>query len=345
MKKLFLAAAVSLALSGAASCSKNSEPQKENNAQPMILDMDLGSSTDDLVCMDLMLKSHIDGKINLLGMICDRMGDANAIVADIFRTFYGLPDIPIGLERNGVENPLVFVNYSPLLDTLGLSSGHRVFDRQVSDCSVLPDAYKLYRKLLSGADDHSVVIVSTGFLTSISNLLTSEADEFSKLSGTELVSQKVKELIIMGGQFSDTREADYNMKQASDWAENFVYLWPGDVPVTFNPQEVGEVLYYTNEQVLEDLSAFDAHPLKQVYLDLYVNDGQRMWDPVCFLYAVEDKSLFSVSDPGYVLFDVTDFTMVFYPEESYNNRYLMPFTSDNANKVMNIIRRECSRIL
>ena len=42
---------------------------------------------------------------------------------------------------------------------------------------------------------------------------------------------------------------------------------------------------------------------------------------------------------------MTDFTMVFYPEESYNNRYLMPFTSDNADKVMNIIRRECSRIL
>ena len=344
--KILLAGVVcSLALSCQVSCSKVQEPQRENEAQPMILDMDLGSSTDDLVCMDLMLKSHIDGEINLLGIVCDRMGDSNAIVADIFRTYYGLPDIPIGLERHGVENPQVFVNYSPLLDTLGLSSGHRVFERQVSDCSVLPDAYKLYRKLLSEAEDHSVTIISTDFLTSISNLLTSQADEFSNLPGTLLVAQKVKELIIMAGQFSDTREPDYNMNQASSWAENFVRLWPEDVPVTYNPMEVGEALYYSRQQVLEDLDAIEVHPLKEIYQGFTDEDtGQRMWDPICFLYAVEDKSLFNVSGPGFVVVDVADFTMVFHPDDSSNQHYLKPFTDENAEKVMNIIREGCSRI-
>ena len=343
IKILFVGVACSLALSCEVSCSKAQDSQEQTKARPMILDMDLGSSTDDLVCMDLMLKSHLDGEINLLGIICDRMGDSNAIVADIFRTYYGLPDIPIGLERDGVENPQVFVNYSPFLDTLGLSSGHRVFERQVSDCSLLPDAYKLYRKLLSGADDRSVTIISTGFLTSISNLLTSPSDEFSDLSGDLLVARKVKELIIMAGQFSDTREPDYNMKQASRWAENFVRLWPADVPVTYNPMEVGEDLDYTKEQVLEDLSAFDVHPLKQIYTDTQLSEGQRMWDPVCFLYAVEDKSLFNVSSPGFVVIDVSDFTMDFHPDESFNQYYLRPFTEGNAEKVLSIIREGCSR--
>ena len=344
IKILLAGVACSLALSCEVSCSKVQDPQSERKAQPMILDMDLGSSTDDVVCMDLMLKSHIDGKINLLGIVCDRMGDSNAIVADIFRTYYGLPDIPIGLERNGVENPHVFINYSPLLDTLGLSSGHRVFERQVSDCSLLPDAYKLYRKLLSEAEDHSVTIISTGFLTSISNLLTSPSDEFSDLSGTLLVARKVKELIIMAGQFSDTREPDYNMNQASSWAETFVRLWPAEVPVTYNPMEVGEALYYSRQQVLEDFDAIEVHPLKAIYQDFTDEDtGQRMWDPVCFLYAVEDKSLFNVSSPGYVVIDVADFTMDFHPDENFNQHYLKPFTEGNAEKVMNIIRTGCSR--
>ena len=148
---------------------------------------------------------------------------------------------------------------------------------------------------------HSVTIISTGFLTSISNLLTSPADEFSDLSGTLLVAQKVKELIIMAGQFSDTKEPDYNMSQASSWAQNFVLLWPAEVPVIFNPMEVGEALNYSRHQV-------------------------------CFLYAVEDKSLFNVSSPGYVVIDVADFTMYFHPDETINHYYLKPFTAGERRK-------------
>jgi inosine-uridine nucleoside N-ribohydrolase len=54
----------------------------------------------------------------------------------------------------------------------------------------LPDAVELYRQILAAQPDHSVVIVSIGFLTNISNLLRSGPDQYSSLTGVELVNQK-----------------------------------------------------------------------------------------------------------------------------------------------------------
>ena len=71
----------------------------------MILDADFGSSTDDLFAL-MMLNHYIDeGRVDLKGIVVDREGDDNAGVVDIFNTYYGHPDIPVGLERNGVKNP------------------------------------------------------------------------------------------------------------------------------------------------------------------------------------------------------------------------------------------------
>ena len=50
-----------------------------------------------------------------------------------------------------------------------------------------------------------------------------------------------------------------------------------------------------------------------------------------------------VSSPGIVVIDVTDFTMDFHPDENFNQYYLKPFTGENAENVMSIIRKECSR--
>lgn len=68
-----------------------------------------------------------------MGVVVDRMGENNAAIANVMNTYYGLGDLPIGLEQNGVK-----------------------------DYSKVPDGYKLYRKLLAGQPDHSVNIVSVG---------------------------------------------------------------------------------------------------------------------------------------------------------------------------------------
>ena len=77
----------------------------------VILDTDMGSSTDDLFAL-MMLYRYMDMKrCKLLGVVVDRMGNANADIVDVLNNFYGYPDIPIGLERKGIELPHVFITY------------------------------------------------------------------------------------------------------------------------------------------------------------------------------------------------------------------------------------------
>ena len=55
-----------------------------------------------------------------------------------------------------------------------------------------PDAVKLYRKILSQQEDTAVTIISVGFLTNLGNLIMSEPDELSPLTGKKLIEKKVK---------------------------------------------------------------------------------------------------------------------------------------------------------
>ena len=79
------------------------------------------------------------------------------------------------------------------------SNGKLMFQRSVADYSSLPDGWQLYRKawklhplrqyrqLLAAQPDHSVSIVSIGFVTCLAQLLQSEPDSYSSLNGVELV--------------------------------------------------------------------------------------------------------------------------------------------------------------
>ncbi len=140
--------------------AQNAETSSQRKVQPiqMILDSDFGSSTDDLFAL-MMLHHYIDnGLVDLKGIIVDREGEKNAGIVDIFNNYYGHPDIPVGLERNGVKNPRCFIPYNGICD-LKDAQGAPLFKRTL-DYKKLPDGYKLYRKLLSKAEDNSIVIVA-----------------------------------------------------------------------------------------------------------------------------------------------------------------------------------------
>ena len=114
----------------------------------IILDSDFGSSTDDLFAI-MMLHEYIDqGLVDLCGVIVDREGEKNAQLVDVFNTYYGHPNIPIGLERNGVKNPRCFIPYNGIVD-LKDEQGNLLFKRS-HDGTPFPDGYKLYRKFTPG---------------------------------------------------------------------------------------------------------------------------------------------------------------------------------------------------
>ena len=289
--------------------AQNAEQQKPK-FQPiqMILDSDFGSSTDDLFAL-MMLHHYIDdGLVDLKGIIVDREGEKNAGIVDIFNNYYGHPDIPVGLERNGVKNPRCFIPYNGICD-LKDAQGNPLFKRTL-DTKKLPDGYKLYRKLLSKAEDNSIVVVAIGFATT----LRFEAGD--SLSG-------------------------YNMRAASKQSAIFYSKFPEKVDLIMSPSNIGDKMNYLPQDVLVDLSYTDWNPIKSVYTNYTCDTGQRMWDTNCLVNAVLGDNEYHLSPRGWVTFvDKGEMSeMLFKPDPNGNARYQMPGDSYYFMEKLMDIRR------
>jgi len=302
----------------------------------IILDTDMGSSTDDLFAL-MMLHRYMDmQRCQLLGVIVDRMGRANADIVDVLDTYYGHPDIPIGLETEGQASTHVWIPYHNLAYAR-TPDGVPMFQRTIGDDGGYMEGYKLYRKLLAEQPDHSVTIASIGLVTSLARLLTSQPDEYSPLNGVELVRAKVKDIYAMGGVFGDAVEPDYNFKQAIDFSLTFFKLLPKEVDVVFSPGEVGDPLDYRPELVISDLNWTDHHPIKWTYQFLNCNTGQKMWDPQAVIQAVEGDDVYQLSERGWVTLTPNGET-IFTPDPKGNCRYQRPGDPVWCDTVLKYIR-------
>ncbi len=324
--RVLAAILVCAAMVSLTSCSNDDDVVvlEEYSGVPLIiLDTDIGSSTDDLFTMMMLYRYQDLNRSRLLGVVVDREGEDCAACADVMNTYYGYGDIPIGLIRDGIKNPKVWIDYRAL-PTHTDSHGKLMFQRSMADYSSLPDGWQLYRKLLAAQPDHSVSIVSIGFVTCLSQLLQSAPDSYSSLNGVELVRRKVKCIYMMGGVFGKAVEPiEFNFAQGVVFAQTFFNLWPNDVDIIMSPGEVGDGVEYKPEKVIADIDWTDIHPIKQVYMNYNCNTGQKMWDPLTAINAVEGNSLFIFSERGHVT--VSDKGETFFtPSPTGNIRYHLP---------------------
>ncbi len=334
--------AVILIICGASlltSCSNDDEPvepQEYAGLPLVILDTDIASSADDLFAMEMLYRYEDEGRCHLLGVIVNREGEWNAAFTDVMNTYFGHGDVPVGLVRDGIKEPKVWIDYAHVADTKD-GEGQSMFSRSTADYSSLPDGWRLYRRLLAAQPDHSVSIVSVGFVTCLAQLLASGTDEYSSLSGVELVRRKVKCIYLQGGVFGEAVEPDFNFSQGITVAKTFFQNWPQEVDMVFSPMEAGQDVEYTPEQVIADVSWTDAHPIKQVYMQCDCNTGQRMWDVMPVIQAVEGDALFSLSGRGTVT--ITDQAeTIFTPSATGNCRYQLPGTEEWAAQMLEKIR-------
>ena len=323
------------------SCSNDDNPagqQQEYTGVPLIIfDTDIGSSADDLFALEMLYRYEDEGRCRLLGVMVDREGERNAAFADVMNTYFGHGDVPVGLVRDGIKEPKVWIDYAHVADTKD-DEGQPMFSRSTTDYSSLPDGWRLYRRLLAAQPDRSVSIVSVGFVTCLAQLLASEADKYSSLTGVELVRRKVKCIYLQGGVFDEAEEPDFNFAQGITFAKTFFQNWPQEVDMVFSPMEAGQDVEYTPEQVIADVSWTDAHPIKQVYMQCDCNTGQRMWDVMPVIQAVEGDALFSLSGRGTVtLTDKAE--TIFTPSATGNCRYQLPGTEEWAAQMLEKIRK------
>ena len=76
----------------------------------------------------------------------------------------------------------------------------------------------MYRRILAAQPDHSVDFIAIGPLNNLSDLLNSEADLYSPLSGKELIAQKVTRLVMMAGVFeAENAQANAMVKELTGY--------------------------------------------------------------------------------------------------------------------------------
>jgi inosine-uridine nucleoside N-ribohydrolase len=145
---------------------------------------------------------------------------------DAVNRFYNHPYIPIGTRKG--DTYFESWNYTKQI----ADNFYHEFD-----FSSVADATVLYREILSKSQDKSITIVTVGPLKNIENLIKSQADSISGLSGKELIDQKVKEFVIMGGQFPQG-DKEWNFDGEMHGVTRFV-IQNISTPITFSGFELG----------------------------------------------------------------------------------------------------------
>lgn len=273
------------------------------HAQPvkLIFDTDMGNDVDDLMALCMIHSLQKRGACELLGVTITKDHPQAAAFVDAVNTFFGHPDIPIGVVRDGAAKDAGKFN---LLADEKNAEGTLRYPHDLMSGAEAPEAVGLLRKLLVSQPDHSVTIVQVGFFTNLSRLLDSKADEHSPMDGRKLIARKVKILSIMAGAFQtvdwDTRYLEYNVKLDVPAAQKLARGWPS--PIVWSGFEIGVAATFPHAAIEQDLNYVAHHPLKEAYLLYNPPPHDRpTWDPTALLFAVlPERGYFGVSPPGSV---------------------------------------------
>ena len=84
------------------------------------------------------------------------------------------------------------------------------------------------------------------------------------------------------------------------------------------------------------------HPIRQVYEHYDCNTGQKMWDPLTVIHAVEGNDLFTLSQPGIVTLTPQAET-IFTADPNGNSRYQIPGTAEWNEMMLEKIRKSGER--
>lgn len=254
----------------------------------VILDTDIDSDVDDVQALAMLHAYQKMGKIDLLGVIVTSPDSYAYRCADAINTYYGHSDIPIGCLR-GQGNWGSFSKYTRKVS--------EEFPHALTSVENTVLSAELYRKLLAKSGDDSVIIVTIGHLSSLRDLLQSEGDEISPLSGKELVNRKVKKWLCMGGQFPEGLEANFHRP---DPASTVYCLDQWEKEVIFCGWEVGNRIITGGDYLKSKLSS--SSPLYRSY-ELYNQfAGRPAWDQVAVLLLDEPLAsrYFRINGGGYV---------------------------------------------
>jgi inosine-uridine nucleoside N-ribohydrolase len=268
---------------------------------PVIFDTDMGNDIDDALALALLHALESRGECRIVAVTITKDNPWAAPYIDIVNTFYGRPDIPIGMVKGSGITP----EDSPMIRV----PAQRSYPHKLKSGADAPDAVAVLRQALAGQPDHSVVIVQVGFSTNLAHLL----------DDPELVARKVKLLVMMAGDFAKPNP-EYNIKMDIPSAQKLFRDWP--TPIVTSGFEIGNSMLFPASSIARDFPA--NHPVADAYRNYKKFPYDRpTWDITAALYAVRpDDGYFSLSEPGTISVDKTGVTALL-PSPAGKHRYLV----------------------
>jgi hypothetical protein len=241
------------------------------SAQPatiprIIIDQDMSSDHDDAADLAVVNALADLGECQLLACMADSQNGATALCQNAINTYYGRPDVPCGRRPDAGgpgEYPGIIISEFP----------HPLY-KAWQDA---PLAVDLYRQVLAAQPDHSVSIVTTGYLNNLEELMKSGPDKYSPLNGMDLVRTKVKLLSCAGGWYPSGDE--FNFRVVPGGACHVVNQWP--TAAMYVGYDVGHAIYSGWRLP----SASPKNPVRRVW-DLTFWGPYPTWGQVAGYYAV-----------------------------------------------------------
>jgi inosine-uridine nucleoside N-ribohydrolase len=246
----------------------------------VIFDTDMDTDCDDAGALGMLHALADAGEVEILATVVSSHYPYSAAAVDVINIYYGRPDLPIGVPKQPGASIHRGSRYAR---QIAAEFPHRVRNNYEAE-----DAVAVYRRILAGQPDTSVVIVTVGYVTNIRYLLESGPDEWSPLSGLELVRQRAKSLIAMGGGYpAHTNTGEWGNFKPDPIATNIVVRsWPR--PLIFAGDEIGD--HILTGAALADTPP--TNPVRRTY-ELYLGGVGRTrpsWDQTAVLFAIRPNA-------------------------------------------------------
>lgn len=294
-----------------------SDPANGSDLPPLvILDTDMGPDIDDALAL-AMLHTYMDREqAEIAAVTLSRNSVLGARYIDALNTWYGHPDIPVGIDRQAPHTMNESSSYVALASR---------FANDVADQSV-PEGVTVLREVLvrAIAEERQVIIVQVGFSGNVAALLDSRPDDRSILNGVELVERSGAVLSIMAGSFKD--RVEFNVANDVESARRVIEGWPNEM--ILSPFEIGYDLHYPYTAIRDRHNGNDL--LRQSYeftdyswhVDAPSYYNMRTWDLTSVMEGVDPEAgWFPLSGYGRVTIDGQGRT--FFSEGSGQHRVLV----------------------
>ena len=284
------------------------------NPVRIIFDTDMGPDFDDVGAITVLHALAAKGECEILATMASDGYPYIAPTIEAFNRYFGHPEIPVG--RPDSEAP-AFSCPNHWNDSIVA----KFLPRKKTNLDY-PLAVDLYRKVLSTQKDQSVTIVTVGFLSNLSALLQSGPDQYSPMTGRELVARKVKQWVAMAGAFPEGSE--FNLNQHAKASQYVLANWP--TPVLFSGVEIGTHIMTGHKVATQGSKTSPVSWAYRYCLSNYENrqsENRNSWDHTAVLCAVRGpEDYFYVSGSGTLVCN-PDGSDIWNPEKNSGHSFLI----------------------